>query len=245
MGDYQDAVTDINEAQFICPLSFRELQWRQEYLQGLFTHNSAATCSSATLPAQLLPDMQDADELYRFANDKHSQGDCDGALAALNRAAQISPADPRIWHERATVKMTAGEHQAALQDLQTLVELDESWDQANVFRMQGLCYAKQQDWHKALANTDAAVRLRPRHGEFLWQRSSIKYAMHDFDSALEDVSASLHQAPGLAEAWQLKAEILHALDQPEAALKAVDMALSLLPNDHDILALRGRIQEAL
>ena len=252
LGDHQGAVQDMKEAHLLCPLTPFEQSLREVFTQALspqMTHslNSDAAVSSSASPqppAQLPQGMQDAEaeELYRYADARHSQQGTQGALAALDRAAQLAPGDPRMFHERAHTKMGMHDYHGALQDLQILAQLNASWDQANISKMHGVCHCKLGNLSQGLQHLDAAVRLLPRDTELLQQRSVIKLQMHDYAGALLDINASLESDSGNPQGWHTRACVHSALEQHQAALQDMNKADSIRPDHPDTLGWRGLIK---
>ena len=240
MGDLQDAVADLDTAHQVQPLSDSDQARRQQYLQQLIEINPATAQT-----AQATNALSDADALYRQAHVQRGKGDSAGAAAALHEAAKLQPQDVRLYHECAHVHMRMFNYTEALQQLQTLIAVDSTWDVINVLRMCSVCKNKLGRHVEALADLNKAVEVNPHDGLVLQERMGTKTALRDYNGALADVNTAIQLYPDAVAPLMRWGHILYMMGQLEAALADLDKADEMPPNQDVILIWRGHVKHDL
>lgn len=158
--------------------------------------------------------------------------DPEGALNDLRAAdAALAPsADLRL--SLAALFNTADAPEEALKSYdQWLGSHREDSDGAGA--LNGRCWARAllaRDLDKALADCDAAVRLRPGNAAYLDSRALVRLRRGEFDKALADYDAALKVQP--RNAWSLFARSIAAKGKGDMARSVSDRqaALALDPN---------------
>ena len=124
----------MDSAHEIQSLSHFDRRSRPFYIKQLADNSSSIEASMDAVKG-----LGTADALYSQAHAKRSKADDAGALSALDTAAESQPEDARLYLERAAVKMCLSIYAEALQDLQTLIDMDRRWGVVNVLNMCGVC----------------------------------------------------------------------------------------------------------
>ena len=228
MGNLQNAVADLDTAHQIQPLSDFDQFKRQRYL-----HQLVETSPVIEQSTDATNDLSNADALYQQAHVRRGKGDLAGAAAALQKAAKLQPQDMRLYHECAHVHMRMSNYTEALQQLQTLMAIDSTWDVINVLRMCCVCKNKLGRHLEALADLNMAVEVHPRDVLFLQDRAFTKATLHDYNGALADVNTAIQLSPDNPVPLWRRGHILYMMGQLEAALADLDMADELRP-DHNV-----------
>lgn len=265
MGDRRGAVEDMDGAHVIQPLTSHDRNNRAHYELTMnasdpdaAAHTQAAHCAttpaatpvvscgvtSATLtntPAADSNNSMAASDLYSFAHRKRVDADLQGALAALDQAAQLQPKGDKIFLERASVKMGLTDYLGALQDLDVVDQLGGFTDKANVLKMRSLVNGQLGNKHEALYLMDQAVLLQPRNGELLQHRGAMKSHLQDWHGALADRDAALEHGTKTPTSFCLRGSVLCTLGNESKALIDLNMADVLCPNDVETFTWRAYV----
>lgn len=239
LGDIQGAVADMDAAHEISPLSDADQHNSQAYRQQLAKHTEVDTNEQGT---DAVEGVSDADALYREAHAKRGKNDLTGALCALHKAIVLQPQDVRLYQERAAVQMRMFKYAEALQDLQTLIAIDSSWDVVNVLKMCGVCKNKLGRDQEALADLDKALLRNPFDVDVLIERAVARFTLLDFEGALADANTAINRGLLSGRALTTRGAILCMLGQQEAALLDLDLADGMWPNNADTLMWRAFVK---
>lgn len=239
MGDIQGAVDDSDAAHEISPLSDSDQHNSQGYRQQLAKHIEGNANEQGT---DAVEGGSDADALYREAHAKRGKNDLTGALCALHKAIVLQPQDVRLYQEWAAVQMRMFKHAEALQDLQTLIAIDSSWDVVNVLKMCGVCKNKLGHDQEALADLDKALLRCPFDVDVLIERAYVRCTLLDFEGALADANTAINRGLLSGRALTTRGAILCMLGQEEAALLDLDLANGMWPNNPDTLTWRAFVK---
>ncbi|KAL3160158.1 hypothetical protein ABBQ32_010926 [Trebouxia sp. C0010 RCD-2024] len=238
MANLQNAVAELNTAQ-IHPLSDSDQARRQQCLQQL------AESSPATPKPTDAADLSNADALYCYAHARRGKDDLAGVVAALQNAAKLQPWDVRLYLECAHVHLHMSNYTEALQELQTLIAVDSSWDAINVLSMCSVCKNKLGQHDGALADLDKAVAGDPYDVRVLQERATAKAALHDYKGALADANTAVQVYPECAGILTYRGHILYMVGQLEAALADLDKPNEMRPSDEVTLLGRGYVKHDL
>lgn len=230
IGDPQGVVADMDLAHEIQPLSELDQLSRQYYIQQLADSGTS------------IEGVSTADALCRLARAKCSKADYEGALSALDTAFRLQPQDARLYHERETLQMRSSNHAEALQDLQTLIDIDSKRDAVRVLSMCGVCKGKLGQHQEALVNLNKAFWRDPNHPQVLRNRAAARFTLFLFEGALADENPALQVEPESALSLASRGSTLCMLGRFEAALADLDKANELQPDNSDTLIWRHLVK---
>lgn len=143
---------------------------------------------------------------------------------------------------RASVLAHMGEHSAAFEDLDYLVEAYPDDPQMRCARAhQYLCV---EDHAQAIADLDAAIAMNAASTDALRLRADCKLALGDTLKASTNYSAALERNSADARSWAGRARCMLALDKPADGISDLDRALALSPAEQ-FWDLRGEARRRL
>mmetsp|Transcript_148293 Transcript_148293/g.261691 ORF Transcript_148293/g.261691 Transcript_148293/m.261691 type:complete len:461 (-) Transcript_148293:116-1498(-) len=103
---------------------------------------------------------------------------------------------------------------------------------------------RRQSVHKfqaAVEKYSAAIALTPKN-HLLWSNRSTCFAMlGNFSRSQEDASRVTQLSPNFAKGWVLLVRALCELNSQDEARKQLEVALQLIHDDHDLLALQSEL----
>ena len=202
-GDFQGATAHLQSAHAVSPLSDLEQHAYEQCLKQLA--DDAQVIEQST---NISEDLSDTEALYRQAHAMRGKGDIVGALSALENAIRLQPQDVRLYQERAGVQMGMHKYEEALQDLQTVMAIDSSWDIVNVLKMCAVCKAKLNHLQDAAADLDKALAIRPFDEEVLMERAAMRFNQHDNKGALADANTVVKRGVVSNKAFTIRGAIL-------------------------------------
>jgi len=195
-------------------------------------HAVAAAASAAAAPAETL----DADAYLRRGAASRARGDLAGALADLDHACALAPADAACFAARAAVHEDLRQPDAALADLDTALRLDPALAAARV-RRAWMRHDDQPD--AALADLAELDRTLPPQSQIRSSMAELYGDLHQPARALAQLDAwiQFHRHDiGLADAYNercwarvlVNVDLDKALDDCDAAVDLDDTAASFL-----------------
>jgi len=158
--------------------------------------------------------------------------------------------DAWAYYFRAITEIRDGKDEAALNDLNTAIEINESFalayhERAGLKRLLGDLQGSHFDYSKA-------VELQPDFALAYNNRGSVKILMGDYIGAIDDYSQALDLDPGLFIALNNRGYARYYTDDAEGALKDFNAAITnseqfTYPrlNKASLLAGQGQLEEAL
>lgn len=115
-------------------------------------------------------------------------------------------------------------------------------ENARILSLRGQCYGITEQFPKALADLNKAIRISPTSEDYLY-RSNVWVTTEDFDKALADLDEAIRLDPENHYAFASRGQILAYLRKIENALADVTEAIRIDPRFSDALILRGNILE--
>jgi len=207
---------------------------------------SAAPAQQAEGPAGLAPppDVMDADAYSRHATALAARRDYDGALADLDHAIQLAPADPRYVLERAMVHRAKQEPRLAMDDFDQALKLKPDYIPALLQR--SIAYDARKQPVLARADLDAADKAAAKDPDARlgiaagYIRANLEpEAIAELDQWIAAHPKDDSLAAALNSRCRLRALRNEALDKAEADCNA---ALRLLSGDPNLLDSRGLVR---
>ena len=114
---------------------------------------------------------------------------------------------------------------------------------AIAFTNRGLAYKSKGLWDRAIADYDAAIRLKPDLAETFSNRGTAYYYKGQIDRALKDYDEAIRLKPDLAQAFSNRGNVYRKKGQFDRAIEDYDEAIRLKPDDGQVFADRGLAYE--
>lgn len=171
------------------------------------------------------PDALEARAIYRA----DFKSDLEGALADLERAAEIEPGSTDIFNQIALVQAGRGAAREAEAAFRRAIAIDpgDPVPHANL----AIFLLDQDRLKEAKAEIDTALELDPAFDVGLVARGRYHLQRGDKDAAMADLLAGTTANPGYAQGLLLLAAAHYEAGEREAATQAMDNADRLDPND--------------
>ena len=147
------------------------------------------------------------------------------------------------WTGRFLVHYYGGDRQAAIADLDKVIEQDPQ--DATAFYNRGLTYYDLKDYAAALADYARAIELDPQDAQAYNNRGLTYYDLKDNDAALADYARAIELDPQDAQAYNNRGLTYYDLKDCAAALADYARAIELDPQDAAAYSNRGTTYYAL
>jgi tetratricopeptide (TPR) repeat protein len=161
------------------------------------------------------------------------QGRLDESLKVFDKAIQLQPDDPQLWHHLAGVLAALGRYADALLSWQHALELDPQHGEA-AYRC-GMLLHEAQRLEEALSYFDIGKKARPDHVAILQGRASCLRSLKRFEEGLADAMRADALDPADPISSNIAGNALLGLYRPEEALRWFDKALALQPSSAEIM----------
>lgn len=160
------------------------------------------------------------------------------ALQSCRAALQLLPHSAALLIEQALAQRASGRQSDAEQSYRQALQREPH----NASAMHNLANLLQSRgaWDEAEALYQAAISHAPRLAQAHFELGNVRAARHDGPGARQAWQHALLIQPGLAQAW-IKLGTHLQDDMPAAAIEALQRGLNSDPNDHDALALLGKL----
>jgi tetratricopeptide (TPR) repeat protein len=153
------------------------------------------------------------------------EGKYKNALTALNKAIEINNTRFSWFEKRAALKLKFKEFQSALQDYETTIRLarkddDETMKRiviSNAYRNESYCWAKMQEYSKALKQINKAIKLNSTEHKNHLYRGNIYAEMNQFEKAIKEYSLIIKKNPFYLIAFVKRGNVYKALGQDNLA----------------------------
>jgi tetratricopeptide (TPR) repeat protein len=235
-GDVAGALADFAEALLINP----------EYGDAL--GNRGLAYHAAGRPAEARADLDRAVTLasgaaqalcyHNRALVRREIGDLHGAREDLDRALHLDPGPAHSYAARAEVRQLLGDLEGALTDWDRALERTPSAEAAAHYHGRAAVQVARLDFSAALADCDAAIRLRPDFAIAYISRAHARYHLRD-GRAVFDYVRALEIAPAVAAREVLRIAAEHATKDWELVLSNCDKHLRSDPDDAIAAVRRG------
>jgi tetratricopeptide (TPR) repeat protein len=167
----------------------------------------------------------------------HGLGDNDDALAALDRAIGLKPADAALFADRGLVLLDMRQGAKAMHDLDHAISLDPQNAVALVNR--GLAEVRSGDDDAAISDEDEAIVLRPDWPSPWIDRGYAYAGKHEYDMALADFADALRADPKALAAYHGQALAHGGKGDDGAAIEDYGRAIAVKPDDAEALERRA------
>ena len=172
------------------------------------------------------------------------------ALLNYDKAIELDPQDSETYLWRALAKRKLGQNNDAIDDLDKMVEIDNS---PHAFEMQGKTLSYMKEYRKAIAAFDKVIELDSNHPFCYIRRAIAKCALRQYQEAINDLDQHLQIEPDDVSAYRLRGKVNEDLGNLDAAKRDFQKALTVLsPNARiignikvDLQRIEKRIREEL
>ena len=181
-------------------------------------------------------------ELLRRAIDTRTEN-ADDAMTLLDAVIALQPNNIDAIRLRMAMRGQNGLFPGMMEDADALVQLDNTNDQAYLWR--GLAQLLIGKPDQALADMSQAIRLGSDSPWSLAIRGLAYLGTGQTPAAIEDFDSALGTAPDLIVAMLGRAMAHAASEHYEDALRDAEQAVEIAPDNTDALALRGEYRSAV
>ena len=175
--------------------------------------------------------------LVQRAATAFARGDKAAAVADLDRAVEIDPANPRAHSARALVRHAQGNFAGAVADATRAIEIDPALAAAWGYR--GLARLEQGDLAGAIADCGRAVEIDPALAAAWSNRGLARRQAGDLARAAADLTRALELDPRNVAAWVNRGGVRADLGELAGAIEDCTRAIELDPRDPDGWATRA------
>lgn len=176
----------------------------------------------------LAHDPAHADALHYSGVAHHQLGDHAGALALMDRALALAPADAICWSNRSLAARALGRGHEAIHNLREALRLDPAF--ADAHNNLGLALRENGETEAALAHFRAALTLNAHNANAHANLASTLVKLGRLDDALAAYRAALALAPNDAALHFNLGNALSARGDHAAAIESFRRATQLAPN---------------
>jgi tetratricopeptide (TPR) repeat protein len=152
------------------------------------------------------------------------------ALLDYNQALKLKPDFYRPYYNRALLKTTQGDVQAALSDYSEAIRLAPDTAKtasSETYLNRGQLFALQGQIQPALTDFDQSIKLNPRNALALYNRGNLRFNLKDLNGALADFQACISVDPTFGKAFYGLGLAQILANQREAACLSLKQAQKL------------------
>ena len=190
LDDYHGAEADASRAIELNPFITDCYEVRGVARQNLGDYKGAVSDYDRAL--NLLQDNRNL--LFNKALAQDASGDQEGALATFNHIVATSPSYDNAYIGRAKVELALADTTAALADLDHVIEHNKNLPNAYILRA-GIAITRDNDYNRALEDTDAAIKLLPHMPGLYVNRAWLRYKLDDYFGAMADYDYAITLDP--------------------------------------------------
>lgn len=183
--------------------------------------------------------------LYQLAVKDH-----DASLAAYDKAIELKPDFSEVYFNRARLKATDNDLEAALQDVEQAISINSQF--AKAYNLRGLIrLVLNGETSAALQDISLALKLEPDCAICYANRANIQWLLKNSAAAFDDIQAAL-QMLDLPDFYVVRAKLLESSNKFDDALQEIDKALAINENlatayfrKSSVLTSQGKFDEAV
>lgn len=179
---------------------------------------------TAVATIQDLDPPKTAEDHLSQGNAFYAAGDFERALAAYDRALELSPNQTDVLHNRGFILYTLRRYDEALTDFNRAVEL--SSDDPTILSLRAITLADLKRYDEALADYNRCLQLRPDHPRTLSNRGHALIELGRHDEALADFNRSLQLRPDYPRTIYNRARVYCLMGQLKESLSDLEEAIS-------------------
>jgi tetratricopeptide (TPR) repeat protein len=180
---------------------------------------------------------------YRQRGIARSEGryaDLDGALADLDEAVRLQPADPLNWRHRGMVQVFKRDYDRALTDFDESIRLDPN--SADAYTKRCLAWSRKGMNEKILVDIEEAIRREPHNADHYCSRALAWFAKGDKTRGWADLEKAVEVNPEVGWVYTARAKVNMQFGSLNEAVADLDRAIALEPNVASWYVERSRVQ---
>ena len=176
---------------------------------------------------QKKPQLVDARNYYKIANEFYERGDYEKAIENYNIAIVLNPVFSEAYFNRALSYYQLKNYEKTIADYKKAIDLDPK--NPIIYNNLGDAYYRLQDYSSAVKYYDKAISLNPNYLKAYYNRALSYASLEDYDKAVVDFSKVIELKPDFAEAYHLRGLAEEYNGSLEEAMKDYEKALELNP----------------
>ena len=130
-------------------------------------------------------------------------------------------------------------HDTIYNDLVGFIANEKNFKTASLYFYNGLKLYKSQEYEKAIAEYDEAIRLNPYDANIYSNRGCVKTSLGQYEQAIDDFDKSINLSPRFADAYYNRGCVKASLGQHEQAIDDFDDVIRLNPSHSNAYNNRG------
>jgi tetratricopeptide (TPR) repeat protein len=138
-------------------------------------------------------------DLVNSANAHIRKGEYQEARLDLNKAIELEPQNPKLYHLRGKVYYSLARYEKAIKDYSRAIELEPRNPQFLSDR--GWCYYKLQQHEQAIQDYNQLINLTPNDATVYLNRATVYLDAKNGEKALQDYNKAIQLEPLNAEAY--------------------------------------------
>ncbi|MCC5932626.1 MAG: tetratricopeptide repeat protein [Candidatus Cyclonatronum sp.] len=168
---------------------------------------------------------KDAEDWFILGVSEQRDENYEEALDAFTFAVEKNPEFEAAYKFRAETHIALEDNDAALEDANKALELDNTYTEAYLVR--SMLLRNRKAWDEALADADEAIRHDPENDFALLQKAKLLYDSGKYPESIEAFSAILEEDPQQIEALSSRGLAYFFEGDAEAALRDIKKARTL------------------
>lgn len=162
----------------------------------------------------------------------------ENSLSVWNDILEKNPHTPFALNNRASIKFKAKEYEAAINDLEKVIEIVPQHYQA-ITRC-GLAKERSGNQKEALENYNQALKINSNYVEAYLNRSTLLFKMKKYEKSLEDCNKAIELSPSV-KSYTNRGLIKYQMKNVEGALSDMKKATEIDPENPESYFSRGSI----
>ena len=137
------------------------------------------------------------------------------------------------------------DYDKAVELLRKATDLDHKYaaDLSAVYQQRGFNYAKDNRYPDAMADFDAALKLKPDDVRIYEQRAAIEMKVQEYDKALADYSAAIKLKPNDVKYYLYRSYIYELNGDIKNSMADTEKVLKMDPNNVEAKARKVRLEQ--
>ncbi len=164
---------------------------------------------------------------YNRAIEYYKKGEYDKALASLDKAVSLAPADAPLYAARGLVCCAKGDYEEAIVDAGKATRLD-PWAPLG-WSIRASAWYEKGEYDRAVEDSSRAIQLDHWDAHARATRGAALCAKGEHDAAIEDFNEAIRLDPNTAWYFYFRGLALHAKGQYEQAVQDYDKTIHLDP----------------
>jgi tetratricopeptide (TPR) repeat protein len=248
LGDYDGAISDLNEAIDSNPDKAENYQLRARAKKEKGDYDGAI--SDYTKAIELKPE-EASNYAYR-ADVRYMKGDYDEAIPDYEKAFQMNPEEYGVgswfWQHRWDSLIEKGEYDKVIIELTRLI--DENPEKAYYYEQRAQAKKEKNDYYGAISDYTKALVLVPTRSDWYFWRGNCKHKIDNYDGAIADYTEAIEYNSDRYNESESTYYVLRAyakmdMKDHNGAISDFTKAIEFTPNDHTNYTGRAFVYERM